>query len=254
VNSAPTFSFRRGRDGSTRLPLAPAGLLAAALALSACATTSYDVKVNAAAKPATKPTISYRIESHDPALDPSSLRYQEAETFVKTALSGKGLYEAPKDAPADLVVEFDFGISPPIVTQKPFAEPVFQDVGASTSFQAVQTGTDTKGNPIYSEVTTRDPGHQEFVGERHYMVSVTSYEKHLLITARENKESAEGSPPRTVWGVDVSTTDESDDLRRYLPVLLAASIDYIGKDSGGEIKTIRIDEKDPAIAFVKKGL
>jgi hypothetical protein len=57
-----------------------------------------------------------------------------------------------------------------------------------------------------------------------------------------------------VWGVQVTSEDESRDLRKYLPVLIAASIEYIGKDSNGEIKTIKVNEKDPAIAFVKKGL
>jgi hypothetical protein len=36
-------------------------------------------------------------------------------------------------------------------------------------------------------------------------------------------------------------------------VLVAASIDYIGKDSQGQ-KTIRIKDTDKDIAFVKKGM
>ncbi|HWA11364.1 MAG TPA: hypothetical protein VG838_18135 [Opitutaceae bacterium] len=230
--------------------------LAPALALLAasCSSTSYDVKLNSAAKAQAKPAISYRIESNNPAIDTSTLRYQEAENFVKTALSGKGMYEAPKPELADMVIDLDYGIGPPIVTRKAITEPIYQNIPGSSRTEVVQSGTDPKGNPIYSTVTTQEPSRQEYLGDREYMIAVTMYEKHLIVTARENKESVEGKAPKTVWGVQVTSEDESKDLRKYLPVLIAASIEYIGKDSGGEIKTIKVNEKDPAIAFVKKGL
>lgn len=212
------------------------------------------MKVNSAAKPQAKAAISYRIESHNPGIDTSTLRYLEAENFVKTALSGKGMYEAPKPELADMVVELDYGIGPPLLSRKPVSEPIFENVPGVTRTETVQTGVDVRGNPIFSTVISQEPSRQEYIGDRDSMVPVTLYEKHLTVTAHENKEAAEGKAPRTVWGVQVTSEDESKDLRKYLPVLIAASIEYIGKDSGGEIKTIRVNEKDPAIAFVKKGL
>jgi hypothetical protein len=225
VKSAFQFFVGRGRRGAAGSP--PAVTLGVALVLSACSSTSYDVKVNAAAKPAPGSSVSYRIETSDPALDPSSLRYKEAENYVKTALSGKGLYEAPKGGAADLVIEIDYGISPPIFSQKEVSEPVYADDGN---------------------------GLEQYVGERRHLETVTTYEKHLLITARDSSEAKDNASPKPVWGVDVTSNDGSKDMREYLPILVAASIDYIGKDSDGEIKTINIQEKDPALAFVKKGL
>ncbi len=225
-----------------------------AVLFSACTSTSYDMKMIAAAKPTEKPSISYRIETTDPALDTSTLRYKEAENYVKTALSGKGMYEAPKPELADMVVVLDYGIGPPILRQRPISEPIYQTTPGSTTTQTVQTGTDTKGNPVFSSMVTSEPSRQDYIGDREYMVTVTTYEKRLVMTARENREGTEGKPARPVWGVQVTSEDESKDLRKYLPVLIAASIEYIGKDSGGEIQTIRVKEQDPAIAFVKKGL
>jgi hypothetical protein len=207
--------------------LVPAVIFSAALVVGGCSSTAYNVKVNSAAKPDPKPSVSYRIETHDPALDPSSLRYKEAKNFVKTALSSKGMYEAPKPETADVVVELDYGISDPRFSQKTDSEPVY----------------------VYSAT-----GEAHYVGDRVQTMTVTTYEKHLLLSARENKPATEGEPPKTVWGVEVTSDDASKDLREYIPVLLGASVDYIGKDSNGEIKTIKIDPKDPAIAFVKKGM
>ncbi|MEO7412121.1 MAG: hypothetical protein ABIZ81_02095, partial [Opitutaceae bacterium] len=65
----------------------------------------------------------------------------------------------------------------------------------------------------------------------------------------------EGQPPSEIWTVDVSTEGENRDLRKALPVLAAATIEYVSKDSQGQ-KTIKLKDTDKngPIAFVKKGL
>jgi hypothetical protein len=117
----------------------------------------------------------------------------------------------------------------------------------------VQVGTDSQGRPIYQTITVQDPPTTEFAGFREYIVTVTVYEKYLKLTARENKETSEGRPQSEVWTVDVTSEGESRDIRKNLPVLVAASIDYIGKDSHGQ-KTIKIKDSSSDIAFVKKGM
>lgn len=51
----------------------------------------------------------------------------------------------------------------------------------------------------------------------------------------------------------VSSVDESDDLRKYLPILASASIDYIGVDSTSQ-QTVRVRDGDSGVSFVRKGL
>ncbi len=53
--------------------------------------------------------------------------------------------------------------------------------------------------------------------------------------------------------MDISSEGESRDVRKHLPILVAASIDYVGKDSQGQ-KTIRLKDNASDIAFVKKGM
>jgi hypothetical protein len=229
------------------------GAATLALWLLGC-NTGTAVKVDALSKPQAENSIAYQIKSSNPELDPDSLRYKEAERFVKTALSGKGLYEAPKPEMADMVVNIDYGISPPKVSQEVRTEPIYLTVPGAISTQLVQVGVDKAGNPIYRTVTIQEPSRTEYVGDREYMETVVTYEKYLRLTARENKPAVEGQPPAEVWTVDVSTEGENRDLRKALPVLAAATIEYVGKDSHGQ-KTIKLkDTKDGAIAFVKKGM
>ena len=228
------------------------GATLTALWIVGCA-TSHKVKVDALSQPEAEKSIAYLIKTSNPDLDPESLRYREAERFVKTALSGKGLYEAPKAEVADMVVSIDYGISPPKLTQEMRSEPIYATIPGAVRTQVVMVGTDKSGNPIYRSVTVQDPPRTEYIGDREYMVTIVTYEKFLRLSARENKPAEEGQPPAEIWTVDVSTEGENRDLRKALPVLAAATIEYVGKDTRGQ-KTIKLKDKDGAIAFVKKGM
>jgi hypothetical protein len=228
-----------------------AGFMAAAF-LAGCATSEH-MKVDSLAKPKADSVLSYEIHNTNPLLTDDSLRYKEAAGYVKTALSGKGMYEAPPGTKADMVVDLDYGIGPPQSRRETVSEPVYITLPGQIRQERVQVGTDRNGNPIYQTVTVQDPPTTEFAGFREYEVTVTVYEKYLKLAARSTEPVSEGRPEEQIWTVDVTSEGESRDLRKKLPVLVAASIDYIGKDSHGE-KTIRIKDTDKDVAFVKKGM
>ncbi|MSU49746.1 MAG: hypothetical protein EXS37_11790 [Opitutus sp.] len=227
-------------------------LVTAGLLLAGCGTT-HTVKVDSLAKPNAENAISYEIKNRNPLVADDSLRYKEAAGMVKTALSGKGLYEAPPNTKPDIVVDLDYGVGPPQMKRETVSEPVYITIPGQIRTERVQVGTDSQGRPIYQTVTVQDPPTTEFAGFREYIVTVVVYEKFLKLAARENKEAVEGRPLQEVWTVDVTSEGESRDIRKNLPVLVAASIEYIGKDSQGQ-KTIRIKDNSSDIAFVKKGM
>lgn len=246
----PSDSFSRGR-GRHIVPVT-CGLVAVSLWLAGCATT-HQVKVDSLAKPNAENAISYEIKNKNPLVADDSLRYKEASNMVKTALSGKGMYEAPPNVKPDIVIDLDYGVGPPQVRKETVSEPVYITVPGQIRTERVQVGTDSQGRPIYQTITVQDPPTTEFAGFREYMVTIVVYEKYLKLSARENKEPVEGRPPQEVWTVDVISEGESRDIRKHLPILAAASIDFIGKDSQGQ-KTIRIKDTSSDIAFVKKGM
>ena len=229
------------------------GGAAAAVLLAAGCANSTTVKIDSLAKPKAEESISYKILNKNPAVDDDSLRYKEAAGYVRTALSGKGLYEAPDNQNADLVVSIDYGVGPPQSRREVVSEPVYVTLPGQMRMERVQVGTDRNGNPVYQTMTVQDPPRTEFAGYREYFVTVTVYEKFLRLNATENKPAAEGRPPSEIWTVDITSEGESRDIRKALPILAAASIDYVGKDSLGQ-KTIRIKDTDKDVAFIKKGM
>ena len=227
-------------------------MLAGGLFLVGC-TTTHTVKVDSLAKPKAEESISYEIKNRNPLVADDSLRFKEAASLVKTALSGKGLYEAPPNTKPDMVVDLDYGVGPPQMRRETVSEPVYITIPGQIRTERVQVGTDSQGRPIYQTITVQDPPTTEFAGFREYQITVTVYEKYLKLSARENSEPQEGRPQQEIWTVDVTSEGESRDIRRNLPVLVAASIDYIGADTQGQ-KTIRIKDTHSDIAFVKKGM
>jgi len=226
---------------------------ASALWLAGC-TSGYQVKVDALSKPEAEKAVAYRLQTSGSGIDPKSLRNQEAERFVRTALSGRGLYDAPRPELADIVVNLDYGVSEPKLVREMRTEPIYRTLPGRVFTAVVQVGPDKNGNPIFATQTYQEPPSTEYIGDREYMVTVVKYDKYLRLSARENKPAGDNAPPAELWTVDVNSEGESRDLRKHLPVLAAATIDFVGKDTRGQ-KSIRLtEEKEGAVAFVKKGM
>jgi hypothetical protein len=211
------------------------------------------VKVDAISKPAAAANgQSYKLKSKDPRLGEENLRYAEAAEFVKTALSGKGLYEAPSEEKADVIVELEFGMEKPRSKMETVSSPVYAQVGGGVRYESVPV-TDGRGNTSYRTVAVYDPPRSELVGYDDMPRLVPVYEKYLKISAHENKPAAEGRPPAELWSVQATTEDESKDLRKYLPILASASMDYMGGDTSNQ-KDVKVRADGPGVDFIRKGM
>jgi hypothetical protein len=218
-----------------------------------CATSStYQVKVDAITKPTPATAQSYKLKSKDPRLGEENLRYREAAEFVKTALSGKGLYEAPSEDRADMIVELDYGMDAPRSKMERVSVPVYAQVGGGVRYDSVPV-TDARGNTSFRTVAVYDAPKSELIGYDDMPRMVTIYEKYLKITARENKASSEGRPPAELWSIHATAEDESKDLRKYLPIMASATIDYIGQDSSSQ-QVVKVRADGPGVGFIRKGM
>jgi hypothetical protein len=225
-----------------------------ALLAAGCGTSTYRVKVDSISKPPAEAAEaqSYTLKSKDPRLGPESLRYREAAGFVRTALSGKGLYEAPNTEQADVVVELEFGMDTPRTQTATVSTPIYAQVGGGVRYDTVPV-TDAKGVTTTRTVAVYQPPRSELVDYQNLPQAVTIYEKYLRLTARENKPAVEGQPAAELWSVQVTAEDESKDLRKYLPIMASASIDYIGKDSANS-QQVKVKEDSAGVEFIKRGM
>jgi hypothetical protein len=199
--------------------------------------TSYTVKVDSLARENAEQPISYRIQNKKSPAGEQGPLPEEAAAQVRTALSGRGFYEAPPNAKADLEVEIDHGIGPPVRRRSSVQEPEY-----STEMRKT-----VQRDGLWESVPPPPPTLKSTI------VITTTYEKYLRLTARENPVDTNGRPPNEIWTVDVTSTGESADLAKSLPILVAASIEYIGRDSHGQ-KTVKLKDSDADVLFVKKGI
>lgn len=233
-------------------PLAGLGLLGVLLAASGCA-TSYDVKVDAITQPKPKEAAaSYRIKNKNPTTEEDNLRYKEATNYVKTALSGHGMYEAPEDAVPDVIVEIEYGVEAPSVRMERTSVPIYSQSGGGVKYNPLPVPI-ANGSVLQRTIPVYDAPDSQLVGYQEVVTPVAVYEKFLHISARENKPKTDGATPTEIWSVNTTLEDESKDIRKYLPLLASASMESIGTDTGSR-KTIKLKESDQNVDFVKKGL
>ena len=92
-------------------------------------------------------------------------------------------------------------------------------------------------------------------GRGEVMINVGFYKKHLSLEARQNRAKAEPAPgtPEFLWRVEVENESESKDLRKFVPLLASATIDFIESNTHGR-REILVDEDGKDVVFVKKGL
>lgn len=214
--------------------------LAATVLLGGCASANYDVAVESVSVPpkSGKKPVSYWIVSRDSSTDVAGLRYQEAVTYVKTALSAKGLYEAPRADKADMVIEIDYGATP---KRRLFDRPE----RAATPQRKNQQGEAgaAKPPPPGGAGSDRAP----------LSIDMAVYQKHLVIEAHTTGSKITNEPPEMLWRVSVTNVDESKDLRKYVPVMAAAAMDNIDQSTNGE-KKVTVDSQGKPIGFIKKGM
>ncbi len=237
----------------------PALLLLAGFCLAGCGgTKTYTVQVDAISAPTAtaepaSPAQSYHIRTSNPRIDGDSLRYQEVADYVRTALSGRGLYEAPSADKADLIIDIDYGMDAPRIKYLTISQPMMVEIPGQIRAESVAI-RDSSGVIVgYRTIYIQEADKREFVGMQENLKPVIIYEKYLKLSARANQEAEEGRAPPEVWSVNVSAEDESQELRRYIPVLASTSADYIGLNTKQE-KPVDVSEGDAGVVFVKRGL
>lgn len=213
---------------------------AVALTLAGCAST-ISVTSDPRAAAAAEGYRSYSMPSANPRIAQDAPRYPEAVKSVKTGLAAKGMREATDPQRADLVVSLDYGVGPAQRRQDTILEPVFVTVPGAVETIEVADGMDSKGNPIYRRETRRDPPTTQLTGFRDRPISYVVYEKYARVTARDNKPAASGGPPEVVWTIEATCEGDSRNLRKDLPLMVAAIIETIGTDTRGS-KSVRLKD------------
>jgi hypothetical protein len=237
------------RSRAFKVLLPRLALVLGLVALAGCTETkTYTVQVDAISQPAEtgQPASpkSYHILARNPRLNEDSLRYKEVTDYVRTALSGRGMYEAPTPEKADVTIDVDYGMESPRIKFERMNQPIFEQRPGRyvTETKPVRRRMPNGEIQVVDvEMKVFVPGTVELRGMQEVVQPVLVYEKYLRLSARENRDTNEGRPAPEIWSVNVVAEDDSQELRRYMPVLASATADYIGQNTKAE-KTVTIND------------
>lgn len=204
-------------DRSFALLPVPAALLLLSALLTGCQTI-HSVKVDSINNPAKPLGTAYRLEMQDPTGSQADELAVRTRAVVKDALAARGMYEAPPNGRADMVITAEYGVGP-------------------GQMKIVYRATD----PMAMGGSGRGSARPILV-----------FEKYIKLTAREPAPSDQPEATRRtrrdrgeeLWSLTVSVEDDKRDLEPYLAVLASTAVDYIGTNSGAELHV----PVDPATA------
>jgi hypothetical protein len=216
-------------------------LAVAALALGGCAST-HRVQIDALAHPALAPAKrTYVFASSGKAgQQPGDLRTDEVLRQVAQALAGRG-FRAVAGAEAELNIFVDFGVGDPVTRAYTFTTPIYAEMGGRYSTRTRETkDADGKTRSTVEEVYI--PGNYVRVGTDITTNSVTTYRKHLRLSARLREAGVKPEAGREVWTITAVMDDQEGDVRAALPLLTAAIGPHLATDTGRAI-VVELDAK-----------
>lgn len=173
------------------------------------------------------------------------LQFQEFSAYVHRALSGSGYTLASGLDSADLAIFIVYGIGAPERHQYSYSMPIWGQTGVSSS---TTTGT-VSSYGSFSANTTYTPtyGVKGFANESGEYVT---YYRYLVIDAYDAPRSKLEQKAVPAWRTSVDSTGSSGDLRLVFPILVAASREYIGHNTGHRVE-ISLREADKSVQAIK---
>lgn len=225
-------------------------LLFTALCCGGCAGVPFTVEAVRTHAPDVHP-LSYQIECPaQPPRDPT-IFYDIAKSYARAALSSKGMFEASAGTTPEMIVEIDFAVEVPRIEVRTSTSDVTEWVAATTT-TVTETTKQANGTATTSTRTVTEPAHSEKVGEETHEEEVEIFPMFFRMTAREYSAKP-GERGRQLWSVYVTHEDLKNDLDAFLPMMIAAAMDYIDRQTNEE-KTVEISNKDRRLSFVLRGM
>ena len=180
----------------------------------------------------------------------NQLEYKEYAQYVKRALEKKAFKVTDNADEANVVVFLKYGISEPHESVYSYSTPVWGQTGISSSHTMGSIHSYGGGMASYSGTTTYTPqygitGYQSHIGTR------VTYTRFVILDAYDLERYKETNEEVQLWRTTATSTGSSGDLRLVFPIMVAASSEYIGENTGKQILLI-LFENDKRVKEIKR--
>ncbi len=222
------------------------------LSLYGCAMTQkYHVDVDSISSPDADSKKKYILLSGIKDVKDTDLQFIEYTKYIETALISRGFFKANTIEDANVAIFLVYGMGKPQNNTYSYALPMWGQTGVSSS--TTYGSLNTFGNTAtYSGTTTYNPtyGITGFVPDSG---SYVNYFGFLILDTVDIDEYKKSQKMNQLWQTTVTSTGSSGDLRLVFPVMVAASKEYLGLNTGKRIQII-LSEEDQRVVEIKKVL
>ena len=203
--------------------------------LSGCA-TAFNTSVSGFSRPDAMQLKRYFILPGESGITQNDFQFQEAAGYVRKALSAKGYREAEAITGCEIVVFLQYGIGTPQTFTRNYSIPIIGQTSGGTSFISATT-YGTSGVQTTTGTVTQMPTYG-VTGYQSGSVSHTVYGRWLRLEAIDYVEFSRTKNVRSVWETRVASVGTSGDLRRVLPIMVAAAEKYLAENTSQSIDVI----------------
>ena len=213
-------------------------------ALNAC-TRNIVVNVNAITDPnITAYGTHYYLTNRNSDTASDDLYFQEFSRYFDHVLQKRGFTKVDAREKADIEIQFHYGISDGRTGIQTYSWPIYETFGGE-SVTVTEKITDSGGQTRTVQRTVYMPAYVRQVGSSYETRSYTIYNRYVNLAALPiNKD--EPQPPTPIWNVNIHSIGESSDLRAIMPFLAAASMPFLGNNSGQQ-QNITLRHDDPLV-------
>jgi hypothetical protein len=206
---------------------------------------------------------TYVILPGNPDVQPLDLQFQEFKLQAERVLQYRGFSAAPDPETADLIIFLAYGLGTPSVSYDYLSPPPPPPTEAPSPPPAAPA-TQPLAQPIaYSEppapaapppATTHQPpaASSAAQGSSSALPPLRNirYLRYLSLSAIDLAYFNATGELAEVWRTNVSSIGKSDDLRRIVPVMLAAATKRIATGTNGRIE-VRVTERHPKARYIR---
>jgi hypothetical protein len=215
--------------------------------LQGCA-THYTVNVDSISSTEHQESEEYLLLSDSEDININDLQFKEYAGYIDIALQKIGYKKAEKPSDANIAIFLSYSISDPHHHQYSYSIPTYGQTGVSSS-NTYGTLSSYGNNTTYSGTTTYTPTYGVTGSTSHTGTSIT-YVRTMQLTAFDVSNYSADKEMINLWKTSVISNGSSGDLRLIFPVLVAAAMPYIGKNTGREIE-LSLTENDERILEIK---
>lgn len=219
--------------------------------LAGCATTgpSFRVHVDSINNPEAQSGNTYVLLSADKDISESDLHFKEFASYVNRVLASRGMRETSNFDEADMAIFLVYGIEEPQEQQYSYSVPIWGQTGVSSSTTYGTVSSYGGGYGIYSGTTSYTPTYG-VTGYSSHTGNLVTFFRYMFLDAYDLATYRNTEKEVQAWKLKVTSTGTSGDIRQVFPVLVAASKDYLGTNTGKRI-SVNLHETDDAVLEVK---